>query len=394
MKHFFFLFFLLCIKLSAQQSPVFLSGFSKGGFYTDDGGFGTLSLFDANGNDLHTLPLSHQTAGLEANYPELVEAPNGKVYGLHSAGGNENVGILFEYDPATHAYEVIYEFTTDGFVGHSPYGGMILLPSGLLLGTTSTGASQNKGAIFSFDPSTHHVQALAQFSSSSAFEPKGQLLLASNGWVYGTTSGSGVNNLGAVYRFHPTTYQFQIVHEFSAVIDGTTPTGGLCEVTNGQLVGFCAEGGQYNNGLVYSLSLSNHSFSSLYSLNSTTTGKPEIGNGPVKLTDGTLIAVLSSGGDNDQGCLIFWDLLNAAPNKLYDFDSNSGSNPQGRICIHSNHSWYWQLNDFNGTTRLMEYNPLSPSLTVAVDSIAGGGLHGRPLELSSGELLLLSGTGN
>ena len=212
--------------------------------------------------------------------------------------------------------------------------------------------------------------------------------------MYGTTSGSGVNNLGAVYRFHPTTYQFQIVHEFSAVIDGTTPTGGLCEVTNGQLVGFCAEGGQYNNGLVYSLSLSNHSFSSLYSLNSTTTGKPEIGNGPVKLTDGTLIAVLSSGGDNDQGSLIFWDLLNAAPNKLYDFDSNSGSNPQGRICIHSNHSWYWQLNDFNGTTRLMEYNPLSPSLTVAVDSIAGGGLHGRPLELSSGELMLLSGTGN
>lgn len=387
---FYFTFFTL--SSYSQLSPIFLSAFKNGGLIGDANGFGTLSVLTGDASIIHSYYLPQINPGVDAYYPELVEAIDGKVYGLHRSGGNEGIGSIFEFDPITQEYIIKYEFSDSGLMGHFPEGGMISLPDGRLLGTTSSGGLDDAGIIFSYIPGSSIIHLEANMASTTAKGPSGQLLFASDGWVYGTTKDGGTLGLGTIFRFHPNTNQIQVVYDISDIGTGYSPSGGLCELADGKLYGFCKMGGETTHGVIYSFQLSTQEYQVVRSFNiNGDFGYPVDGNGPILLNDTTFISVLGEGGSNGAGSLMKWSISSVEPEFLYQFSTSTGESTNGRIMKHSNGNWYWLALNFDNYAQLVEYNPIAESLIIAQDSIVSGFLLGQPFEHSSHQLVILSG---
>jgi uncharacterized repeat protein (TIGR03803 family) len=387
-------FLFISLGLSAQQTPIFQSVFLSGGEYYEDQGFGAISFLQGDGESASHFFLPNNNPGLDAHYPELVQAANGKVYGLQHQGGKDGVGAIFELDPSSLSYSIKHEFLDNAVDGIFPMGGMIALPDGSLLGSCSADGAANEGVLFRFDPQSGLVTTVANFMNCTAKNPHGQLLLASDGWVYGTTKEGGLNNLGTIYRFNPETEQLQVIWHFQPGLAGSEPTGGLCETLPGVLHGFVAEGGDYNDGALYQLVLSGFQFSIRHSFNQDSDlGLPTESNGPVSNGDGSLCAVLGNGGPSSEGAICKWSFSNPTMQFPFSFNASSGFQPFGRLAIHPNGNWYGS-NLLNNYEHLFEFNPQTGSFTSLVDSIETGFLSGTPLVLENGELILHAGTSN
>jgi uncharacterized repeat protein (TIGR03803 family) len=79
----------------------------------------------------------------------LIQATNGKLYGMTSEGGSINAGVIFSFDPSSYTYTKLKNF--DGTNGGNPYGSLMQARNGKLYGMTRKGGSINAGVIFSFD---------------------------------------------------------------------------------------------------------------------------------------------------------------------------------------------------------------------------------------------------
>src|SRR5690349_19007040 len=95
-----------CIAfLSTLRAQEFYSTASDGG----TNGKGTISKFVTGANTL--------TAAFTFDYPDaltpqgsLMQASNGKLYGMTQSGGSNNVGVLFSFDPVTSTYTKLRDF--------------------------------------------------------------------------------------------------------------------------------------------------------------------------------------------------------------------------------------------------------------------------------------------
>ena len=65
------------------------------------------------------------------------------------SGGLNNQGVLFQYDPITDIYvkKLIFSATT----GYNPYGSLMQANDGNLYGMTSAGGINNLGTLFQYD---------------------------------------------------------------------------------------------------------------------------------------------------------------------------------------------------------------------------------------------------
>ncbi len=74
----------------------------------------------------------------------------GKLYGSTLAGGTNNLGTIFVFDPATATKTTLYSFT-GGADGAAPAAALVDV-AGVLYGTTTAGSDLNRGAAFTFTP--------------------------------------------------------------------------------------------------------------------------------------------------------------------------------------------------------------------------------------------------
>ena len=75
----------------------------------------------------------------------------------------------FSFDPSSSTYTKLKEF--DGTNGASPYGSLIQASDGKLYGMTSQGGSNGYGVIFSFDPSSSTYTKLKDFDYTNGASP-------------------------------------------------------------------------------------------------------------------------------------------------------------------------------------------------------------------------------
>jgi uncharacterized repeat protein (TIGR03803 family) len=189
--------------------------------------------------------------------PVLIDS-KGHLYGTTSEGGQYfNGGSVFELSKTKTGWTaaVLYSFS-GGYDGGYPGAGVILDQSGDLYGTTYFGGAYACGTVFKVVPKSKSHQRLRSFKCSGpdGALPKSELLLK-NGDLYGTTAVGGVDNGGTVFELTLAAngkWEETLLHDFqSDKRDGMTPIAGLVQDSNGNLYGTASGGGLNNGGTVY-----------------------------------------------------------------------------------------------------------------------------------------------
>ncbi len=234
----------------------------------------------------------------------------GNLYGTTSEGGTGSsecafgCGTVFKISSAG-TESVLYSFTDLNGDGGYPYGDLILDSEGNLYGTTAGGGSSGNGTVFKLSSSgVETVLYSFQGGGSDGLAPQGGLVMDSSGNLYGTTYYGGTSNDGIVFELSSSGKE-TILHVFSGTNgDGANPdgSGSLILDANGNLYGTTTAGGSSscNCGIVFKLNISTGVETILH----TFAGGADDGSTPTTLiadANGNLYSTTSSGGTDDVG---------------------------------------------------------------------------------------------
>jgi uncharacterized repeat protein (TIGR03803 family) len=225
-------FFAGIFSIQAQT----LYGTTSGG--GNDGG-GTISKFIPATNNLTVAKSFDSFAARPTG--SLIQAHNGKLYGMTHGGGTSDRGVIFSFDPSSSTFTKLKDF--DWTNGAYPRGGLVQASNGKLYGMTTYGGSISAGVIFSFDPSSSTYTKLKDFDGTNGGDPYGSLMQASDGKLYGM-AGGGSNGVGVIFSFDPSSSTFTKLKDFDET-NGSFPTGSLIQASDGKLYGMTNSGGSY-----------------------------------------------------------------------------------------------------------------------------------------------------
>lgn len=273
----------------------------------------------------------------------LFLASDGNFYGTSAGGGPADFGYVYRLTPEGTA-ATLHEFIGDGD-GARPTAGLVQGSDGLLYGTTREGGSQNLGTIYrmTLDGDVEVVHSFTG-EDDGAYPPDGSLTLGRDGNLYGTSSTNGYNSFygsvifklnssgtftrlttladgnygleaslveagdgnfygvnwfagpdfhGNVFRMTPqgaTT----VIYSFGDCQSGCFPVGGLTLASDGNLYGTTFQGGAYDGGTLFRLTLSGR-MTVLHSFRPDEEGyRPQAR--PIQASDGFLYGSTSLGG--------------------------------------------------------------------------------------------------
>jgi uncharacterized repeat protein (TIGR03803 family) len=217
---------------------------------------GTIFRMSKNGN----VALVHSFAFSDGSGPSgsLAIDHLGNIYGTTVFGGASDWGTVFKIDPSGNE-SVLYSFT-GGANGSEPEQGVILDSAGNLYGTTASGGISCSGfgcgVIFKLSPDGEESTVFSFFGiPTDGADPNMPLLMDSAGNLYGTTFGGGTraDSAGTIFKIDPTGKE-TILYQFSKA-HGTTPLWGLIGDGAGNVYGTTNQGGAYNFGTVFRLTV-------------------------------------------------------------------------------------------------------------------------------------------
>jgi uncharacterized repeat protein (TIGR03803 family) len=220
-------------------------------------------------------------------YGSLMQARDGKLYGMTSWGGNcyrgSGTGVIFSFDPSSSTYTRLKgfadcdnPFVIDDINGSHPYGSLMQASDGKLYGMTSVGGNSNYGVIFSFDPSSSIFTKLKDLDSTNGANPYGSLMQASDGKLYGMTYGGGSSNAGVIFSYDPTSSSYVKLKDFDYA-NGSHPYGSLMQASDGKLYGMTSGGGNDDYGVIFSFDPSSSTYKKLIDYNGANGANPYIG---------------------------------------------------------------------------------------------------------------------
>jgi len=288
----------------------------------DDGG-GVINKFIPFTNDL-TVVKSFETLSATPSFANFTQASDGKLYAMTPNGGANNVGFIFSYDPSASVELKVKNFDNNN--GAHPNGSLIQASDGKLYGLTHDGGTNNAGVIFSFDLSTSTYTKLYDFDSANGAHPYGSLLEAADGKLYGMTYAGGSSNAGVIFSFKPSSSTYIKLKDFD-ITNGAKPYGNLIQATDGKLYGITNRGGSTDDGVIFSYNPSISTYTKLKDFDSSTGSQPY--GSLVQATDGKLYGMTNQGGSGNYGVIFSFDTSPATYTKQMDFH-NSG-HPKGSL---------------------------------------------------------------
>ena len=252
------------VALVQAPDGSFYGGTRYGGPFpvTTSGGIGYGTIFQVTTNGLLTTPvLFAGTNG--ANPTALVLANDGNFYGVTTWGGNTaqvhfGVGTIFRLG-LDGTFTNLYQFS--GFNdGGFPQAALVQGNNGIFYGTTQSGGSNQIGTIFRMTFGGQFQSLLSFPSSSMGSYPFGALIQASDGNFYGTTYLGGnlsTTQRGTIFQLTPAGAFAQVL-QFTGTngnVLGANPQSPLVQGTDGNFYGTTVNGGVFNKGTVFRLSL-------------------------------------------------------------------------------------------------------------------------------------------
>ena len=245
----------------------------------------------------------------EDPWAALVQGTDGSLYGTAIAGRAYNpCGGMFFRITLSGTFTLLHSF---GFADGCGPNGIVEAADGNFYGTTyGGGAYDGAGTVFKITPSGVFT-ALYNFSreNSGPYYPVGNLVLATDGRLYGVTTLGGSNGFGTIFAI-TTDGQLQTLHEFDYATGYDSFTPQLIQATDGNLLRDGDIGSDPKLRRVRDW-LRNHfqltpagAYTNLYSLASAAGAIPS---GLLQDTDGNLYGTTFQGGvDNNDG--IFFQL--------------------------------------------------------------------------------------
>jgi uncharacterized repeat protein (TIGR03803 family) len=279
----------------------------------------------------------------------------------------------------SQTYKVIHNFTRIGDDGASPYGGLLLGPSGSLSGTTYAGGKFGAGNVYKLSPVGSFWKYRSLYSFSGGLDgdaPAFGTLAYYHDALYGTTEGGGYS--GVAFKVAPsgTSWQENVVHSFGHGTDGNEPIGGVVFDKNGNLYGTTLLGGVSGNGTVYEVTNSGVE-RVIYSF---TGGSDAVSPASAVTLDaeGNVFGTTSFGGANGVGAI--YELSHSSSGwtekVLYSFQGlNDGQNPLGGVILDKAGNIYGGTFDggANGGGTVYELSPSGAGWTLSVlYSFVGG----------------------
>jgi uncharacterized repeat protein (TIGR03803 family) len=258
---------------------------------------------------------------------ELVEGPDGFLYGVTRDGGPNGTGVVFKLARDGSDFSVLHAFsavTTDADTsppinadGLTLFGTPVIGPDGLLYGTASSGGPNGNGTLFRIGLDGSGFEVVYAFSTLTAnanglsvnddgAAPVAGLTDGGNGLLYGVTNLGGSGGNGTIFSFDPVSKLLTALHAFDGNA-GARPTGELLLADDGLLYGSAGTGGtnaQGNTttyGTLFSIARDGTGFTNLLSFEGSN------GSGPtgklLQLDSSNFVGVATSGGKCGQGVL-------------------------------------------------------------------------------------------
>ena len=332
-------------------------------------------------------------------YGSLIQATDGKLYGMTSGGGVNSVGVLFQYDPTTISYNKKFDF--DGTVnGSSPLGSLMQASDGRLYGMTYDGGASNVGIIFQYDPATSTYTKKIDFNGNGAngLYPWGSLMQASDGKLYGMTNDGGVNNAGVLFQYDLTTSIYNKKIEFNGATNGRNPYGSLMQASDGKLYGMTKLGGTNNLGVIFQYDLATNTYIKKFDFDGTVNGSNPLGS-LIQSSDGKLYGMTYQGGVANFGVLFQFDPATSTYTKKLDFNGTAnGSNPQGSLMQASDGKLYGMTSQggISNFGVIFQYDPATGTFTKKIDfngTANGRNPYGSLMQASDGKLYGMTNQG-
>ena len=284
-------------------------------------GFGTMFSMTTGSNAVaFTYPFSGNP-GSSPQHTKLLQAANGKLYGLTNTGGAANTGVLFEYDITNNTYTKKVDFT--GSNGANPRGALIETSNGILYGMTSAGGANNVGVIFEYDYVNNIYTKKVDLATSTGSGPYGTLYKAANGKLYGLTRSGGSNSAGTIFEYDLNgTYTKKVDLSSST---GGVPFGAFVAASNGSLYALASNGGTANVGTIIEYDYVNNVCNKKIDLTATNGSSPQ--GSMILASDGNLYGLTFSGGTSSQGAIFQYSVSSNTYTKLFNLTSATTGAP-------------------------------------------------------------------
>lgn len=267
----------------------------------------------------------------------LLQASDGNLYGVTSAGGAYSQGTIFRLT-AAGALSVLYSFI-GSFDGAHPWGALTQGSDGSLYGTTPDGGFYGNGTVFQIKPDGT-FQDLYSFSDGDGVNPYARLVQGVNGNFFGTTEYGGIGYDGTAYSGYGTVFAISTNGVLSTLTAFTGngavhPYAGVIQGFDGNLYGTTREPGTNGNcGTLFKLSI-NGVLTSLARFVGTNGASPT--GDLVQGFDGNLYGTTSAGGIGYNGSpstgfgTLFRITTNGALTTLVWFNGTNGRAPMGAL---------------------------------------------------------------
>jgi uncharacterized repeat protein (TIGR03803 family) len=242
-------------------------------------------------------------------YVTPAQGRDGRLYGTTTGEFGTN-GSIFRVTTSGSPSPAI---ALSGNNGSTPGDGLILATDGYYYGTASAGGSLGLGVLLRMSPNGL-VTVLHNFAGGSdGAVPYASVIQGSDGNIYGTTFGNS-STASTVFRY-TTAGSFSTIFQFNAT-QGQSVTAPLIQGTDGDLYGTASQGGANSCGSIFKLTTSG-SLLLNYSFPCGAGGSAPIGP-PMQASNGSFYGTTSQGGTYGVGS-VFKLSVNGTPSILYSF---------------------------------------------------------------------------
>jgi uncharacterized repeat protein (TIGR03803 family) len=295
-------------------------------------------------------------------YGNLVLGADRNLYATTSLGGINGFGYgtVFKMTP-TGTLTTLYSFCaqtgcTDGI---QPYAGLVQAADGNFYGTTHEGGANGYGTVFKITPTgtlTTLHSFCAQINCADGSQPIASLVQSTDVNFYGTTPFNGANGYGTVFKITPTG-TLTTLYSFCArtnCSDGGSPSA-LVQGTDRNFYGTTSSGGANYSGTVFKITPTG-TLTTLYSFcaqtNCTDGSYPSAG--LVQATDGNFYGTTAGGGANGYGT-VFRITPQGSLTTLHTFRASDGG-PTLTSLVQATNGIFYGTNYYGGTNDSCHYD--------------------------------------